>query len=102
MQTMTKGVLRKFRKMWLRTLGICLVISLAMAMFVTGLYAAEVFEHSARTYFKDNKMPDVFYQFAGVEPQDRVAAALEGAEGLKASSLRLNPSNQPYISSLLL
>jgi hypothetical protein len=60
MKTITKSVMRKLRRMKGRTFTIILVISLAMALFLGGLYSGDMMEASIETYFEDGKMPDLF------------------------------------------
>ena len=43
-----------------RVVAISMVVSLAMAMFVTGLYSAVIFDHSMDTFIEETNFPDVF------------------------------------------
>lgn len=69
MKKTTKAVLRKLKRMKFRTVGISFVISLAMAMLVSGLYLGDSFDHTADQFFKESNMPDVFYELS--EPRNR-------------------------------
>ena len=53
-------MVRKLFKMKWRVIAISLVVSLAMAMFVTGLYSAVIFDHSMDTFIEETNFPDVF------------------------------------------
>jgi ABC-type lipoprotein release transport system permease subunit len=57
-------VLRKVLKMKIRMIGISLVVAMATAMFVSGLYTASVFGHSMTEFVEESKMPDIFMEFS--------------------------------------
>jgi hypothetical protein len=46
-----------------RTAAIAIVVALAMAMIVSGLYGASVMDESVERFFVDSRMPDVFVDF---------------------------------------
>ena len=89
MKKTTLGVLRKLGRMKLRTLSISFVISLAMAMIITGLYAGEVFDYSVERSFEDSKMPDVFYEFTQPVNQTLVENALTSSTDVAEYDVRL-------------
>ena len=89
MKSMTKSVVRKLKKMWVRTIGISLVISMAMAMLLAGLYSGEVFDYSTNKYFEDNKMPDIFYEYSSPQNQTEVENTLQNIDDVKSYQLRL-------------
>jgi putative ABC transport system permease protein len=53
-------VVRKLLKMKWRAIAISMVVSLSMAMFVTGLYSAVIFDHSMDTFIEETNFPDIF------------------------------------------
>jgi len=81
-------VLRKIGKMKLRTVGISFVVAMAAAMLISGLYSADVFEHSTETMLEDSKMPDIFVEFSGPVNQSDLEPKLVG-QGLKTYDMRL-------------
>jgi len=89
MMNNTRAALRKLKKMKLRTIGISFVISLAMALLVSGLYLGDTFDHTVDRYFEDNRMPDAFFELS--EPQDQVEVenALSSVPGVLAHDVRL-------------
>lgn len=89
MKPITKSVVRKLLKMKWRMMAISLVVSLAMAMFVTGLYSAVIFDHSMETFIEETNFPDVFIRLS--EPVDQSIArdALENTSNIRSYSLRL-------------
>ena len=68
MKPITKSVVRKLFKMKWRVFAISMVVSLAMAMFVMGLYSAVIFDHSMDTFIEETRFPDVFISLS--EPVD--------------------------------
>ena len=84
MKPITKSVVRKLLKMKWRMLAISLVVSLAMAMFVTGLYSAVIFDHSMETFIEETNFPDVFIRLS--EPVDQSIArdALENTSNIRS------------------
>lgn len=89
MKNTNKSVLRKFKGMKLRTLGISLVISLAMGMLVSGLYLGDTFDYTIDQYFLESHMPDVFYELAQPENQTAVENTLKSSPDVKAYDVRL-------------
>ncbi len=63
MKPITKSTVRKLARMKWRTLAIALVVALAMAMLVSGLYGGAVMDESVERFFEDSKMADVFVEF---------------------------------------
>lgn len=63
MAAIDKMVLRKVWRMKVRMTGISLVVAMATAMLVMGLYTAEILDHSTDRFIKDSKMPDLFLEF---------------------------------------
>jgi hypothetical protein len=76
MKMVTKSVVRKLRRMKGRTATIVLVISLAMALFLSGLYAGDMMDASIETYFEDNKMPDLFIDLKANINESEVDSAI--------------------------
>ncbi len=72
---MTKSVLRKLWRMKWRAIAFSLVVSLATAMLITGLYSAVVFDRSMEDYVNKANFPDIFIELlrpmniSMVEPQ---------------------------------
>ncbi|MFW3146904.1 MAG: ABC transporter permease [Thermoplasmatota archaeon] len=89
MKNTTRAVIRKLKKMKFRTLGISLVVSLAMAMLVAGLYLGDVFDHTVDEFFMDSKMPDVFYELAEPRSQTEVEVALSDISEVTDYGVRL-------------
>lgn len=89
MKPISKSVVRKLFKMKWRVVSISLVVSLAMAMFVTGLYSAVIFDHSMDTFIKETNFPDVFITLSEPVDDDMAKGVLEGITGLDSYELRL-------------
>ena len=89
MKNMTRSVIRKLKRMKLRTLGISLVLSLAMALLASGLYLGGVFDYTVDEFFKESKMPDVFYELSEPRNQTDVADALANTPEVAEYGLRL-------------
>jgi putative ABC transport system permease protein len=71
-----------------RTFTIILVISLAMALFLSGLYSGDMMDASIETYFEDGRMPDLFLDLAPVN-ESEVDSVLEGLGDVAAYQSRL-------------
>lgn len=89
MKPVSKSVVRKLFKMKWRVLAISMVVSLAMAMFVTGLYSAVIFDHSMDTFIEETNFPDVFVTLSEPVNQTVAEEALSDLDGVDAYSLRL-------------
>jgi ABC-type lipoprotein release transport system permease subunit len=89
MKTITKSVIRKLKRMKGRTFTIVLVISLAMALFLGGLYSGDMMDASIETYFEDGRMPDLFMDLATPVNESDVASTLDGRGDVKAYQSRL-------------
>jgi len=89
MRNTTRAVLRKLKRMKLRTVGISFVISLAMAMLVAGLYLGDTFDYTSDKFFEESNMPDAFYELAGPQNQTAVENALQSTPGIKEYDVRL-------------
>ncbi len=89
MKPITKSVVRKLFKMKWRVFAISMVVSLAMAMFIMGLYSAVIFDHSMDTFIEETNFPDVFVSLS--EPVDYSVAdgVVSNIEGIDTYSLRL-------------
>ena len=92
MKPITKSVFRKLFRMKLRLIGISLVISMAMAMFVAGFYGADVMDHSISNLLEKNKMPDIFVEFSTPAEEADVDLALSNSPDIEAYDLRLKMS----------
>jgi ABC-type lipoprotein release transport system permease subunit len=89
MKTITKSVVRKLRRMKGRTATIILVISLAMALFLSGLYSGDMMDASIEAYFEDNKMPDLFLDLTAPVNVSDVDSVLSGSGEVDAYQSRL-------------
>ncbi|UCE73231.1 MAG: ABC transporter permease [Methanomassiliicoccales archaeon] len=89
MKTITKSVTRKLRRMKGRTFTIVLVISLAMALFLGGLYSGDMMDASIETYFEDGRMPDLFMDMTTPVNESDVDSTIGGMEDVKAYQSRL-------------
>jgi ABC-type lipoprotein release transport system permease subunit len=89
MKMVTKSVVRKLKRMKGRTFTIVLVISLAMALFLSGLYSGDMMDTSIETYFEDNKMPDLFVDLKSPVNESEVDLALGGLDDIAAYQSRL-------------
>jgi putative ABC transport system permease protein len=89
MRPITRSVLRKLWKMKWRTVAISSVIAVAMAMIVTGWYAAAVLDESTEKFFDDYKMADTFIDLSGDEDAGEIAAVLDASDDVKHYDLRL-------------
>jgi len=89
MRAVTKGALRKLRRMGWRTVAIALVISLALGMMVAGFYGADVMEESIHRFFDDSLMPDVFVGLSNRTNASAVEAAIAARQDAAAHELRL-------------
>jgi len=81
-------VIRKLSKMKLRTVGISFVVAMAAAMFISGLYSAEIFDHSTDVMLQDSMMPDIFVEFAQPVNESELEPVLERQQ-IKAYDMRL-------------
>jgi hypothetical protein len=88
MRAINKMVLRKVWRMKVRTLGISMVVCVAAAMFITGLYTADVLEYSTESFVKDSKMPDLFIDFSSPVNASDVEPVLASI-GVRTYDLRL-------------
>jgi putative ABC transport system permease protein len=75
--------------MKLRTIGISLVISVAMAMIVAGFYGAEVMRSSMETYFDEARMADLFIEFNEPVNASDIDPELTNSPDVDAYQLRL-------------
>jgi len=89
MMNTTRAVLRKLKRMKLRTVGISFVISLAMAMLVAGLYTGDSFDYTTEQFFLESNMPDVFFELTGPQNQTAVENTLQSTRGVKEFDFRL-------------
>jgi len=64
LKAIQKMVLRKVLRMKFRMIGISLVVAMATAMFVCGLYTASILDHSTEEFIEDSRMPDLFLEFS--------------------------------------
>jgi putative ABC transport system permease protein len=72
-----------------RTFTIVLVISLAMALFLAGLYSGDMMDASIETYFEDGRMPDLFMDLTAPVNESEVDSALDGIDDVKVYQSRL-------------
>jgi putative ABC transport system permease protein len=72
-----------------RTSSIILVISLAMALFLGGLYSADMMDASIETYFEDNRMPDLFIDLKTSVNESEVDSSLGDLNDVAAYQPRL-------------
>jgi putative ABC transport system permease protein len=98
---LNKSVVRKLLRMKWRTLAIALVVGLAMAMIVSGLYGAAVMDESVEVFFKESAMPDVFVDFNvpvnRSEVNDVLASSadvIDHDSRLKVGGTYLSPNNE--------
>ncbi|MEA3557758.1 MAG: hypothetical protein U9R75_00730, partial [Candidatus Thermoplasmatota archaeon] len=89
MKPIIKSVVRKLYKMKWRVIAISLVVSLAMAMFTTGLYTAVIFDHSMDTFIEETNFPDVFISLSEPMNYSVVDDEISNISGIEAYSLRL-------------
>jgi ABC-type lipoprotein release transport system permease subunit len=89
MKTITKSVMRKLKRMKGRTFTIILVISLAMALFLGGLYSGDMMDASIETYFEDGRMADLFMDLTTPANESDVDAALGGIGDVSTYQSRL-------------
>ncbi len=89
MRPISRSVLRKLWKMKWRTVAISSVIAIAMAMIVTGWYAAAVLDESTEKFFEDYRMADLFVEFSDDQDPGDVSAVLDASDDVKHYDLRL-------------
>jgi putative ABC transport system permease protein len=89
MKTITKSVLRKIKRMKGRTFTIVIVIALAMAFFLGGLYSGDMMDASIETYFEDGRMADLFMDLKAPANESEVDTTLSGIGDVKAYQSRL-------------
>jgi hypothetical protein len=89
MKPITKSVLRKLLKMKWRIIAISFVVSLAMGMFVTGLYSAVIFDHSMDTFIEETNFPDMFVTLSEPVNTSLAEEVISGMENIEDYSLRL-------------
>ncbi len=80
------------KKMKLRTVAICIVISWAMAMLVAGLYGGEVLEYSMDNLIHESKMPDLFIEFSSPQNISDLEPIFDDSADIEAYDLRLEVS----------
>lgn len=88
MRSIDKMVLRKVLKMKARMVGISLVVALATAMLLCGLYTAEILDYSTEKFIEDSKMPDLFLEFSEPVNASEVEPILT-SNGVSTYDLRL-------------
>lgn len=81
-------VRKLFRMKW-RIFAISMVVSLAMAMLVTGLYSAVIFDHSMETFIDETNFPDIFVTLSEQVDEGEAEEVISGIEGVDTHSLRL-------------
>ncbi len=89
MKPITKSVVRKLFKMKWRVFAISMVVSLAMAMFIMGLYSAVIFDHSMDSFIEETNFPDVFVALSEPVNYTDVDNVMSNIEGIDVYSLRL-------------
>ncbi len=89
MKPITKSTVRKLGRMKWRTLAIAIVVALAMAMIVSGLYGGAVMDESVERFFIDSRMPDVFVDFNEPVNASEVDAVLSSNSDLESHDTRL-------------
>ncbi len=89
MKPITKSTVRKLGRMRWRTAAIAIVVGLAMAMIVSGLYGGAVMDESVERFFIDSKMPDVFVDFNAPVNASDVDAVLSANPDVEAHDMRL-------------
>lgn len=89
MKPVTKSVLRKLLKMKWRAIAISLVVSLAMGMFITGLYSAVIFDHSMDTFIEETNFPDLFITLSKSVNNTEANSVLSQEQEIEEYSLRL-------------
>lgn len=89
MKPITKSVLRKLLRMKWRIIAISMVVSLAMGMFVTGLYSAVIFDHSMDTFIEETNFPDIFISLSKPVNTSLAEDAVSGNPDIEEYSLRL-------------
>jgi ABC-type lipoprotein release transport system permease subunit len=72
-----------------RTFTIVLVISLAMALFLGGLYSADMMDASIETYFEDGRMADLFIDTTTPVNESDIDSELSGNGDIKSYQSRL-------------
>ena len=89
MKPVSKSVVRKLIKMKWRVAAISMVVSLAMAMFVTGLYSAVIFDHSMETFIDETNFPDVFITLSGSVNESDAVSILSDIDEVNSFAVRL-------------
>ncbi len=89
MKPISKSVVRKLFKMKWRVVAISMVVSLAMAMFVTGLYSAVIFDHSMDTFIEETNFPDVFISLSETVNVSEADGIFSNINSIESYSLRL-------------
>jgi len=89
MRSISRSVLRKLWRMKWRTVAISSVIAIAMAMIVTGWYAAAVLDESTEKFFEDYRMADIFVELSEDEDAGDIAAVLDASDDVRHYDLRL-------------
>ena len=82
-------MVRKLFGMKWRVVAISLVVSLAMGMFVTGLYSAVIFDHSMETYIDETNFPDLFISLSEPVERSRAEDLISSNSNVDKYSLRL-------------
>jgi ABC-type lipoprotein release transport system permease subunit len=72
-----------------RTAAIAIVVALAMAMIVSGLYGSAVMDESVERFFIDSRMPDVFVDFNEPVNASQVDAVLGPDPDVESYDMRL-------------
>ncbi len=108
MNNINKSVVRKLLRMKWRTLAIALVVGLAMAMIVSGLYGGAVMDESVQVFFEESAMPDVFVDFNVPVNRSEVNEVLATSgdvddfdSRLKVGGTYVSPNNESFQAILI-
>jgi putative ABC transport system permease protein len=72
-----------------RTMAIALVVALAMAMIVSGLYGGAVMDESVERFFIDSRMPDLLVDFNNPVNATELDAVLASNSDIESHDMRL-------------
>ncbi|MGA1822725.1 MAG: ABC transporter permease [Thermoplasmatota archaeon] len=89
MQAIDKMVLRKMLRMKVRTVGISLVVAVAVGILICAFYTASVLEFTTDEFIQKSKLGDVFYEFSEPVNESEVDEILGDHEAVKTYQSRL-------------
>ena len=89
MQAIDRMVLRKLWRMKGRTVGISLVVAVAVGMLICAFYTASVLSFTTDEFIQESKLGDVFFEFSEPVNESDVDAILANHAAVRTYQSRL-------------